>query len=247
MNNHVDEKQYFDKMHRFGRIMTVLTLVVFFGIPLVVCAYFDIMPTFAEVLAASSALLMIFVPAAFAEIFSEVPILGTSYYLSSITGNIFNLKLPAAVNAQKIANVEKGTDIADAISGIAVAVSSLTTMVIIAIGVFLLTPLKPVLESEAVATATNYILPALYGYLCLSFFNTSAGGGNKLYGIPKTLILPFLLAAALFLFIIPDSYGVVQGFIIIAYMPILYFITKFLYKKGKVRVELAAEKEEKAE
>ncbi len=66
---------------------------------------------------------------------------------------------------------KQGTQEADAVSGVAVAVSSLTTMIIIAIGALLLTPLKPILELPQVVTATQYVLPALFGCLMLSIFS----------------------------------------------------------------------------
>lgn len=72
-----------------------------------------------------------------------------------------NLKLPAVLNALKIADVKQGTQEADAVSGVAVAVSSLTTMIIIAIGALLLTPLKPILELPQVVTG-NAIRPASF-------------------------------------------------------------------------------------
>lgn len=43
------------------------------------------------------------------------------------------------------------------------AASSIVTTVIVALGVLLLLPLQPVLESKPVRIAGSYMLPALYG------------------------------------------------------------------------------------
>ncbi|MEY8297246.1 MAG: hypothetical protein ACLRJC_08930 [Emergencia timonensis] len=243
MNNYPDARTYYDKMHRLGKWMTFITLIVFCGVPFVVCMVYGIMPKISDVLLASGGLLAIFIPAAIAELIADTPVMGTSFYLSSITGNIMNLKLPAVLNALKIADVKQGTQEADAVSGVAVAVSSLTTMIIIAIGALLLTPLKPILELPQVVTATQYVLPALFGCLMLSIFSKNAGGGTVFHGHLKALIIPFIIAAALYLYIIPEYYELYQGFIIIGCIPLLYAITKIMYKKGMIKVEMKEEQE----
>lgn len=243
MNNNVDAKAYYDGMHRLGKWMTFITLIVFCGVPFVVCMVYGIMPKVSDVLLASGGLLAIFIPAAIAELIADTPVMGTSFYLSSITGNIMNLKLPAVLNALKIADVKQGTQEADAVSGVAVAVSSLTTMIIIAVGALLLTPLKPILELPQVTTATQYVLPALFGCLMLSIFSKNAGGGTVFHGHLKALIIPFIIAAALYLYIIPEYYELYQGFIIIGCIPLLYAITKIMYKKGIIKVEMKEDQE----
>ena len=237
MNNQVDSKKYFDSMHRFGKIMTVITLLVFIGVPLIVCLAYDIMPSVGEIIGASATLMLVLVPSSIGELISEVPVLGSSYYLSAITGNVINMKLPAAINAQDIAEVKKGTSAADAVSGIAVAVASLVTMIIIALGVLMLAPLEPFLKSEAMTVASNYAIPALFGYLALGFLKKDAGDGMKVHGTLKSLVIPFVLAALLYLVIIPDAYSSYTGFIIIGFIALLYALTKFMYKKGMIRVE----------
>ncbi len=239
MNKQVDSKKYFDSMHRLGRIMTVITLLVFFGVPLVTCLVYGIMPSMGQIFAASATLILVLVPSSLGELISETPVLGSSYYLSSITGNVINMKLPAAINAQDIAGVKKGTSAADAVAGIAVAVSSLTTMLIIAVGVLVMVPLQPVLQSEFVSTASNYVVPALFGYLALGFLKKNAGEGMIVHGGVKTLVIPFVLAGVLYL-TAGDFYSDYQGFLIIGFIALLYGVTRFMYKKGIVRVEMPA-------
>lgn len=241
MNHNVDDKKYYDTMHRIGRWSTVITLLVFYGIPTLACMYFDIMPTFGQIMACSGALLVLMLPGAISEMISEVPILGSAYYLCNITGNVINLKLPCAINAHSIADVQRGTSAADAVAGIATAVSSLVTMLMLAVGVLLMVPLKPVLQSEAVTIASNYVLPALFGYLALSLFNTNAGGGIKVKGLPKSFILPFIIAFILAAFVMPAQYTTYQGFIILPFIPFMYYLTKFMFKKGMVKVIMPAE------
>ncbi len=125
---------YYDKMHRLGKFVTVGSILVFCGVPLVVCLYYGIMPKIGDLLLAAGGLCAIFIPTGVAEAFGEIPVMGSSYYVANVTGNILNLKLPAALNALKVANVKSGTEAADAITGLAVAVSSLVTLVMLLLG-----------------------------------------------------------------------------------------------------------------
>ena len=77
-----------------------------------------------------------------AEIGSYTPILGYSSYLTFATGNLMNLKIHCVVNAQKLAKVESSTPEGDAISLIATAISSIVTIIILAVGLLLIVPLQ---------------------------------------------------------------------------------------------------------
>ncbi len=236
---------YYYQMHRMGRWMTAGAVLIFVGVPLIVSLVYGIMPDPKDLLLASGGLCAIFIPVSVAETIAETPIMGSSYYLTCITGNVLNLKLPATLNALKIANVKQGTEAADAVTGVAVAVTSLITMTMIVIGIILLAPLKPFLGSDAVQTAGNYVLPALFGCLTLTLVSDDVGGGVKIHGRLKAAIIPFVLALILFFAVIPKYYEVVEGFIMIIFIPIVYFTSRKLYRKGKITVEMPEEEEER--
>lgn len=232
------ESAYYKKMHRIGYAIIIGGMAVFFGVPLIYCLVYDIMPTFSQVMLAAGGICMVFFPLGFAELIGELPVMGTSYYLASITGNIMNIKLPAALNATKIANVKPGTEESDAVMSIAVGVSSLVTMALLAVGVLLLTPLKPFLESEIVATAATYVLPALFGCLVLGVFSKDVGGGVVIHGKEKAYIIPGIILLLLYFVIIPEQYEMIEGVIVVIMIPIIYFLSKYMYKKGKITVEM---------
>lgn len=239
-NSEAYDSAYYTKMHNVGRWLTVGALVIFMGIPLTISLVYGIMPSFKSILIASGGLCAIFIPVSVAESIAETPLMGSSYYLTCITGNVLNLKLPATLNALKITNLKQGTEAADAVTGIAVAVASIVTMSMIFIGVLMLAPLKPLLSSEPIQTATAYVLPALFGCLILSLFSSDVGGGVKIYGRLKAAIGPFFIALIIF-FIIPEYYEVVEGFIMIVFIPIIYYITKIMYRRGMIKVELPSD------
>ena len=112
-------------------------------------------------------------------------------YLSFITGNVTNMKIPCAMNAQDIAGTESGTAESEIISTISVATSAIVTMLVIVVGVVLLVPLQPVLQNEMLLPAFNNVVPALFGALGLKYFAKS----------PKIAVIPLVLMSALCIFV----------------------------------------------
>ena len=226
MKNHMD---YEKSIHRIGRIGSVIAVVFMLGIPALMCAVYDMFPSASELLLFGSGLLALY-----------VPMLGSASYLTFITGNISNLKLPCALNALEMADVEQNTDAGDAVATVAVAVSSMVTVAIILAGVVLLVPLRPLLESGPVKVAGNYMLPALYGCLFLSQV-TSRAGGTVIRGKLKAAILPGLLVFVIHVFVAPVN----RGLAILACIPLCMACAWVLFKAGQIRVEHV--REEKGE
>lgn len=232
------QEEYFNSAHRTGRIGIIGAIVVMFAIPTAVCLRFDIMPELKDVILASIPLLTIFLPITISEVLSYTPILGSSIYLTLITGNLMNLKIPAALNAIRVADVEDGTEESDLVSGLAIAVSSVITMVIIFLGVLLLTPLQPVLESEAVKTASLYVLPALFGCLGVGILSGSGTGGVKIKGKLLAAVIPALLMVVFFFVLGAKIVDGLTGVFILIMLPIIFFSSRWLYKKNIITVRL---------
>jgi hypothetical protein len=234
--------RYIDSMHRLGRIGTIGAILVMLGIPTILGAAFGALPTLGQLVSTVLPLFIVFAPSNFSEVIYYTPILGSSIYLTFITGEILNLKFPAANNAARMLNVEPGTESADVISAIAVSVASFVVMALVIVCVVLVIPLQPVLTLPAVKTVSANILPALFGAIIIPTFSGSIGGGATSRGRLKGIILPAALVLALNLL---DRYvlktgmmGNLQGFLIVAILPIAWFGTKRLYRKGSITVTL---------
>ena len=132
---------YDRSIHRTGRLGSILAIAWMLGIPAVMCTVYHMFPSIPDLLLFGSGLLALYVPTAISEVITYVPMLGSASYITFITGNISNLKLPCALNALEMADVEQNTDAGDAVATVAVAVSSIVTTVIIVLGVLLLVPL----------------------------------------------------------------------------------------------------------
>ena len=159
--------------HKSGRAFLLCFVLYMIIVPIVVCAVYKCFPSFKVLTPGLVTILLIMVPTGIAEVGSYTPILGSSSYLTFATGNLMNLKMPCVLNAQKIAKVEQSTPEGDAIALIATAVSSIVTIVVLAIGLILIVPLQPILSNPYVATASNYIMPALFGCMSLSLWSRS--------------------------------------------------------------------------
>lgn len=166
------EKTYFDKVHTWGRISCVASLLFMLAIPLAISLHLKVWPPLAGLLQSFAAVLPMFWGVAVIETVSYGPIIGSGgAYLSFVTGNISNLKMPCAIAALKNAGVRANAEEGEVISTIAVASSAIATTLIMAVGVVLLTPLLPLLtqEGSVAAPAFQQVLPALFGALLAGY------------------------------------------------------------------------------
>ena len=98
------ELSYLESVHRYGRIWgwTILGLVVLF--PTILCLIFSVVPEWNALLNGLLATIPVYWTVGVIEIFTYVPMLGAGgSYLSFVTGNISNLKLPVAIGAMETA------------------------------------------------------------------------------------------------------------------------------------------------
>jgi hypothetical protein len=230
-------EQYFHSIHKLGKGCTIAALLIMLGIPSVISLIFGTFPGFLKIITASAGLLAIMIPLAISEVVAYTPILGSSVYLTFITGNILNLKLPVVTNAQSITNTEAGTEEADVISTIAVCVSSISTIILIAFGALLLVPLKPILTSPFAQTASQNILPSLFGGMGLGLIGNRVSGGAVIKGRLLGAIVPAILVVIVTL-IAPTIAEQASGLLILVCLPITYYGSKLLYKKNKITVTL---------
>ncbi|MCI7492725.1 MAG: hypothetical protein MSA91_08095 [Lachnobacterium sp.] len=150
-----------------------------------------------------------------------------------------NLKLPVAVNAMKLAKKEPNTPEVDAISSVAVAVSSIMTIIILALAALLSAWISPVFELPAVKTASNYLIPALFGSLTLGLFGNTSSGKKIVKGGVKGVLPVIVIVTVLSLFVRITSGGSLFGaigFLILFMLPIAIISSRIMWKKGIIKV-----------
>jgi hypothetical protein len=142
-------------------------------------------------------------------------------YLSFVTGNISNLKLPCALNALEQNGVSANSEEGEVISTIAIAVSSIVTTLIIIVGVICIVPLTPILNAPALQPAFAQILPALFGGLGVAFVSKNW----------KISVAPIFLMLILFIFVPAMNSGTV-GIMVPVSALFTIAVGRILYKRG---------------
>ena len=230
-----NNKSYMDNTYRLGRIATIICIAIMFVIPSVICTVYSIWPSFDSVMGAAGPLLAIFLPTALAEQLSMIPLTGNSAYLNSIMGNVTNIKFPAYLSALSSVDQDPGTEEAEVIGMIAVCISGMTTMVIIFLGVILLVPLSPILTSPTVKTATNYIMPALFGSMLVGTLMNKTAGSYKAEKKPLIGVIDLAIVFIINIFIV--NLDRKQGYAMVGVMLLSVLLAYIFYKKGIIELE----------
>lgn len=214
-------KSYEDMTHIYGRIWILSALGMIFAYPIVTCIYYGAWPGFRPVLEGLIGVAPIFWTVGLIEVLTFVPMLGTAgSYLAFVTGNLTNLKVPAALTAMENARVKPGSEEGEVISTIAVATSSIVTTLVIALGVALLVPLTPILDDPAVKPAFDNILPSLFGGLAVVYVSKNW----------KISIAPLVFMVVLFLLVPSLSSSV--GVLVPVGAAIAIGAARVLYRRG---------------
>ena len=203
--------------------MLIIGLALLIAVPFVIGGINGVSPDLSGFLAGFANVGIIYVPVAIVEFLVYAPMLGVGgSYLSFLTGNVTNMKIPCAMNARDIAKTEVGTPENEIVSTISVATSAIVTTLVIVVGVIALVPLQPVLQSETLLPAFDNVVPALFGALGLKYFIKS----------PKIAVIPLLLMCLLCI-LVPSLISQ-TSILMIPSGGLALLIGFVLFKKGKI-------------
>ena len=184
--------EFNNSLHRLGKLLLITALILLLAVPFVIGAVNGVMPELGGFLSGIAKVGIIYIPVAIVEFLVYTPMLGVGgSYISFLTGNVTNMKIPCAMNARDMAGTTVGTPENEIVSTISTATSAIVTTLVIVVGVLLITPLQPVLQSEALLPAFNNVVPALFGALGLKYFAKS----------PKIAVIPLTLMSLLCIFV----------------------------------------------
>ena len=171
MNKEQLYEAYMKKTHFLGRVVSVITLILLVGAPFVIGMVLGAMPNMGAVLRGFVSVGLVWTVSSVVEFLVYTPMLGAGgSYLAFITGNLINMKIPCAMNAKELVNAKSGTAENEVISTLSIATSSLVTILVLALGVLLLLPLQPVLESPVLQPAFSNVVPALFGAMAYKYY-----------------------------------------------------------------------------
>ena len=188
---------YTKKTHIIGRTVYGVTLVMLVGAPFLIGKLLGAYPDLGAVGKGFLSVGIVWLVSSIAEFLIYTPMLGAGGgYLAFITGNLINMKIPCAVNARDMVGAKTGTPENEIISTISIATSSLVTILVLALGVLLMVPLQPVLQSEVLQPAFENVVPALFGAMAYKYYRKNM----------KIAALPLILMSLLFI-LVPSLIG----------------------------------------
>jgi len=213
---------YIDSVHRDGRIWNIGVMILLMMFPISVALIFGAAPDWGALVVGLIATAPMYWAVGVVETITFVPMLGAGgSYLSFVTGNISNLKLPCAINALEQNEVSASSEEGEIISTVAIATSSIVTTIIILIGVICIVPLTPVLEAPILEPAFAQMLPALFGGLGVAFVSKNW----------KIAVAPVVLMLVLFIFVPALNSGTV-GIMVPVSVLFTIGVSRILYKRG---------------
>ena len=192
----MDREKFFtdfnNGLHRLGRFTMVSVILVLSLVPFVMGWCYGVRPDMEGFWSGYAKVAVIYLPVSLVEFLVYAPMLGVGgSYLSFITGNVTNMKIPCVMNAKDIAGTQAGTPEDEIISTLSTATSAIVTMLVILVGVLLLVPLQPILQNEMLLPAFNNVVPALFGALGLKYFAKA----------PQIAVVPVVVMSALCIFV----------------------------------------------
>ena len=215
---------YMDSVHRDGTVWNLFMMVLLLAFPVAVALIFGASPDWAGVGMGLLSTAPMYWAVGIVEVITFIPMLGAGgSYLSFVTGNISNLKLPCALNALESNGVKAQSEEGEIISTIAIAVSSIVTTIIIILGVILIIPLTPILDSPVLEPAFNQLLPALFGALGVVFISKNF----------KIAIAPVTLMLILFI-LVPAINTSTVGIMVPVGVIFTIAVSRVLYKKNLI-------------
>ncbi len=216
MNREAYMANYNEKTHFYGRIMLWIGIILLLAAPFLMGLSLDAMPNMGAFAKGLAQIAIVYIPSCIVEFLIYMPMLGAGgSYLAFITGNLINMKIPCALNARDIVGTEAGTTENEIVSTLSIAASSLVTTVVIAVGVLLLIPLRPILEAPALQPAFANVVPALFGAMAYKYFRR----GKGLVAIPLIVmtvlfvVMPSLISSVGFLMLISGAIAIAQAYL----------------------------------
>ena len=214
---------YEERAHRFGRLSLIIGWLATLLFPILLIVVYDVPVNWSFVLGGAASIMILMIPVGLSEFLSIAPMIGPSaMYIMVLTGNFTNLKIPSSIAAMEAVGLDPAnyTDESDVISTLAMAVSAIVSIVVIAIGVIAIAPLTTILQNPVLMPAFENIVPALFGALGVSMI-------GKHY---RLALVPFVLGIILL------GTGVINAALV---LPILVLVgilsARFMYKKNWVK------------
>jgi len=221
--------EYDEATHRWGRIWTAAALAAIIAVPLLFCLIYGVTPAWGPLWQGAVAIIPMYWAIGLIEVFNYSPMVGSGgTYLAFITGNLANMKVPAAQVTLKKAGVSVASEEGEVLSTIAVAVSSIVTTLILLVGLVLVIPIANLINADPMLRqvfdlSSGYVIPALFGALGVVFISKSW----------RLAVIPTALVVALFV-LVPASFDA-AGILIPVMSVLAVLIARLMHNRNRNR------------
>ena len=183
MERDVFHKEYMPYIIKWGKITCWLSIPLIFVPAIALYIFYQAVPSIGGVITGFIALFSSMVAWYVVDPITLYPILHIpGMYMTYIAGNSKEIRAPAATAALSATDVEAGTEHGTIISAIAISVS-----IFISLAVML---------PDSIITALNYLLPALFGAMCMQRIMMDYKSAFVL--LPCALIIRYLSTLGVF-------------------------------------------------
>ncbi len=225
-NINTSDQEFDNKVNFLGIWTSIVAVIAMIAVPVAVTMIFNIKVDWAATIPIATSLIAMFAPMAIVENISYYPIIGAGgVYLSCITGNIMNMKLPCALSGMKIIDAEPGTSKGDIISIISIGVSSIVTTIILFLGMLVVGQfIAPLITNPILKPGFDNIMPSLMGAISVPFVVRS----------PKLAVFPVVVTLALYLSPLSKTFfsPFYQSYTLLAIMITSILVAYYMYKQG---------------
>lgn len=191
-----DLKQFHGKVHFWGRISIVVALIMCMSIPVYLTFVLGYVPSANDIITGLISIVGFVGVVWIVEPISYFPILGPAgTYMSFLSGNIGNMRLPVIAAAQDALDLEPGSQEAELAGIFALVTSTLTNLFVLAIVMVAGQVIVDNLPPKFLA-AFNYALPGILGAMLVMM-------GSKIKGKYTAIILAMSFAILVILQIMP--------------------------------------------
>lgn len=224
----LNNKSFYERIHFLGRTTVIVALLFFLAVPAGLAAVNRTPVNLGVILQNAVPILITFTIAGVCENLSFAPVIGSgALYMACVTGNVSNMKIPAAMNAMEIAGCTPSSEKGDVISIIAVAFSTIVTTVIVLLGMLFLAPVfEPVYNNPFLQPAFQNMIPALFGALLFPYFKK----------FPRESLVPVAASIAAIFLLGRSFFSANQSFIMIGVIILSAFYSYGLHKR-KVKIK----------
>lgn len=162
-------EKYVKNVEKFGRLTMLLGMAAMLLPPMLMTFYFGFNPGIAAIITGTISQISVSGAFYFSEPISYYPIIGsTGLYMSTLSGNSVNMKIPAAVTAVEASGYKQGSDEGSLMGSLGIAVSTYVCIFFVVLTSIFAQILINYLP-ESINDVLGLIIPALYGGIFAQF------------------------------------------------------------------------------